>query len=67
VGVPGWLVPQDNPVALAGALQEWLTHSDVRGQMRGLAAQRRSSLPTWEQTVDQVARALTKAKAGVAL
>jgi glycosyltransferase involved in cell wall biosynthesis len=53
--LPGILVPPEDPSALAAALERWLTDPDLRRNLRQAAADRRTTLPTWDDT----ARSLT--------
>lgn len=48
------LVPADDPGALAGALQRWMTDPALRARLRGEAAQLRSRAPRWTDTVARV-------------
>jgi hypothetical protein len=57
---PGRLVTGDDPVALGQVLRDWLNDAALRQQLRPAVRARRSSLPTWEQTVDELAAALTQ-------
>jgi glycosyltransferase involved in cell wall biosynthesis len=59
---PGFVVPPEDPGALAGALRAWLGDAALRDRLRRTAAQRRTTLPTWAETAERVATAL----AGVA-
>jgi glycosyltransferase involved in cell wall biosynthesis len=56
---PGQLIPPDDPAALAGALGDWLGDERHRHRLRAAARQRRSTLRGWEQTVQEIANALT--------
>jgi glycosyltransferase involved in cell wall biosynthesis len=56
---PGQLVPPGDPAGLAAALREWLGDEQHRDQLRAAARQRRLTLRGWEQTAQDVARALT--------
>jgi len=56
---PGWLVPPDDPAALAAALGDWLGDECHRRRLRAAARQRRSALCGWEQTAREIANALT--------
>jgi glycosyltransferase involved in cell wall biosynthesis len=58
---PGMLVAAEDPVALAAALRMWLTDTDRRRQLRGIARGRRASLPGWPATASAVAEVLTGA------
>lgn len=49
-GVPGCLIPPEDPVALSGALHAWLTDPDLRERWRTAARERRLSLPAWATT-----------------
>ncbi|MDT4920253.1 MAG: hypothetical protein QOI15_1155 [Pseudonocardiales bacterium] len=60
-GLPGLLVPPGAPAALAAALRSWLTDAELRGRLRGAAAARRATLPTWSDTVERVGAALVSA------
>jgi glycosyltransferase involved in cell wall biosynthesis len=55
---PGLLVPPGDPVALAAALRTWLTDADLRVRLRGAAAARRVTLPTWSDTAARIDAAL---------
>jgi glycosyltransferase involved in cell wall biosynthesis len=57
--LPGQLVPPDDPAALAAALRHWLTDERHRHRLRAAARQRRSTLRGWEQTTQDIAKALT--------
>jgi glycosyltransferase involved in cell wall biosynthesis len=56
---PGQLVPAQDPAALAAALADWLGNERHRQRLRAAAAQRRQTLPGWEQTTREIANALT--------
>ncbi len=56
---PGQLVPPGDPAALAAALGYWLGDERHRHRLRAAARQRRSTLPGWEQTTQEIADALT--------
>jgi glycosyltransferase involved in cell wall biosynthesis len=58
-GRPGQLIPPGDPSALAAAIREWLGDEHHRHRLRAAAEQRRSTLSGWEQTTEQIARALT--------
>ncbi|HEX6444460.1 MAG TPA: glycosyltransferase family 4 protein [Streptosporangiales bacterium] len=58
---PGRLVAPDDPVALRTALAEWLRDGELRQHLRAAALRRRARLPGWDQTVRDLARALTAA------
>ncbi|WP_329072704.1 glycosyltransferase family 4 protein [Streptomyces sp. NBC_01429] len=57
-GVPGILVPPADPVALTGALRDWLREPGVRGRTREAALGRRTALAGWETTSRSLAEAL---------
>jgi glycosyltransferase involved in cell wall biosynthesis len=56
---PGQLVPPGDPAALAAALGDWLGDERRRHRLRAAARQRRSTLPGWAQTTQEIANALT--------
>jgi glycosyltransferase involved in cell wall biosynthesis len=56
---PGQLVPPGDPAALAAALGDWLGDERHRRRLRAAARQRRSTLRGWEQTTQEIAKALT--------
>ena len=56
---PGQLVPPGDPAALAAALGDWLGDERHRHRLRAAARLRRSTLPGWDQTTQEVANALT--------
>ena len=56
---PGQLIPPGDPAALAAALGDWLGDERHRHRLRAAARQRRSTLPGWEQTTQDIANALT--------
>jgi glycosyltransferase involved in cell wall biosynthesis len=49
-GVPGLLVPPDDPPALASTLARWLDEPDLRADLRAAAAIRRPTLSPWHAT-----------------
>nr|GID83403.1 hypothetical protein Ade03nite_23270 [Actinoplanes derwentensis] len=49
-GIPGRLVPPDDPDALAGALRDWLTGPELRDRWRADALARRETLTGWDET-----------------
>ena len=55
---PGVLVAPGDAQALAGALSDWLTDADLRCRLRDAARARRSELPCWSTTTEQVERVL---------
>ncbi|MFI5892340.1 glycosyltransferase family 4 protein [Actinoplanes sp. NPDC051513] len=56
--LPGILVPPDDPRALADALRAWLTDPGLRERLRAAAAQRRQTLPTWDDTARRLSEVL---------
>lgn len=52
------LVPPDDPVALAAALDAWMMDPALRRRLRAEARAARAGLPTWTGTVAAVSRAL---------
>ena len=56
---PGQLVPPGDPAALAAALGNWLGDERHRHRLRAAARERRSTLPGWDQTTQEVVNALT--------
>jgi len=59
---PGQLVPPGDPAALAAALGDWLDDERHRHRLRAAAEQRRSALRGWDQTIREVAGALTQGR-----
>ena len=57
---PGVLVPPGDPVALAGALREWLSRSDRRERLRAAARECRSALRGWDVTTYEVSELLRR-------
>ncbi|WP_349428486.1 glycosyltransferase family 4 protein [Microbacterium sp. LWS13-1.2] len=60
-GGGGLLVRPDDPAALADALEKWMSDPPLRARLRREAVVARTSLPTWSDTVADVARALEAA------
>lgn len=58
LGGGGVLVPPEDPPALARELRRWLTDAGRRAELRAAAAQRRSTLRSWDRTVHLVGEAL---------
>ena len=61
LGVPGVLVRPDDPLALAEALDGWLTDPALRDRLRRAALVRRETLPGWDITAERVAGVLAGA------
>jgi len=57
--LPGLLVPPDDPLALADALRQWLSASDLRARLRAAARARRATLSDWSVTSTLVAEVLS--------
>jgi glycosyltransferase involved in cell wall biosynthesis len=57
--VPGQLIPSGDPAALAAAIRDWLGDDRYRRRLRVAARRRRSNIPGWEQTSQEIANALT--------
>jgi glycosyltransferase involved in cell wall biosynthesis len=55
---PGFLVPPDDPAALAVALRRWLTEAHLRQRLRQNALDRRATLLGWEATTARLSRVL---------
>jgi len=58
--VPGLLVPPDDPVALAGALRQWLIDTSLRVRIRTSALHRRGMLHGWATTTRDLADLLER-------
>lgn len=56
---PGQLIPSGDPAALAAAIRDWLGDARHRHRLRAAARQRRSNLPGWDHTTQEIANALT--------
>jgi glycosyltransferase involved in cell wall biosynthesis len=56
---PGILLRAGDAGALAAELRRWLTHPELRADLRERAAARRAGLPSWSHTVDEFDRVLT--------
>lgn len=57
-GVPGILVPPENPTALANELRGWFGEADVRRRLKAAARGRRASLDGWATTARSLAGVL---------
>lgn len=60
---PGSLVAPEDPVALGGALSDWLRDAELRARLGRAAHERRESLPHWSNTAAVVADVLAEAAA----
>ncbi|MFD0502884.1 glycosyltransferase family 4 protein [Streptomyces chiangmaiensis] len=57
-GVPGILVPPEDPAALAAELRGWFGEADVRRRLKAAARGRRSALDGWATTARSLAGVL---------
>ncbi|MGY1496262.1 glycosyltransferase family 4 protein [Streptomyces sp. QTS52] len=57
-GVPGILVPPENPAALAAELRGWFGEADVRRRLKAAARGRRAALDGWAATARSLAAVL---------
>jgi glycosyltransferase involved in cell wall biosynthesis len=57
-GVPGILVPPEDPAALAAELRGWFGEADVRRRLKAAARGRRSALNGWATTARSLAAVL---------
>ncbi|MGW2763469.1 glycosyltransferase family 4 protein [Streptomyces sp. NPDC001275] len=57
-GVPGILVPPEDPAALAAELRGWFGEADVRRQLKSAARGRRAALDGWANTARSLAGVL---------
>ncbi|MER5715907.1 glycosyltransferase family 4 protein [Streptomyces sp. NPDC002132] len=57
-GVPGILVPPEDPVALAAELRGWFGEADVRRRLKAAARGRRAALNGWASTAQSLAGVL---------
>jgi glycosyltransferase involved in cell wall biosynthesis len=60
-GLPGILVPREDPAALGAALRSWLGDADLRSRLRAAARERRATVTPWSTTASRVADVLTAA------
>jgi glycosyltransferase involved in cell wall biosynthesis len=63
-GVPGILVPPEDPVALAAELRGWFGEADVRRRLKAAARGRRAALNGWAATAQSLAGVLHRLPAG---
>ncbi|MGW0823259.1 glycosyltransferase family 4 protein [Streptomyces sp. NPDC002845] len=57
-GVPGILVPPENPAAIAAELRGWFEEADVRRRLKAAARGRRAALDGWAATARSLAGVL---------
>ncbi|MFC8343566.1 glycosyltransferase family 4 protein [Streptomyces sp. NPDC057280] len=57
-GVPGILVPPEDPAALAAELRGWFNEADVRRRLKAAARSRRAALDGWATTARSLAGVL---------
>ncbi|WP_308298879.1 glycosyltransferase family 4 protein [Streptomyces sp. GESEQ-35] len=57
-GVPGILVPPEDPLALAAELRGWFGEADVRRRLKAAARGRRAALDGWATTARSLAAVL---------
>ncbi|WP_240118328.1 MULTISPECIES: glycosyltransferase family 4 protein [unclassified Streptomyces] len=57
-GVPGILVPPEDPAALAAELRGWFGEADVRRRLKSAARARRAALGGWAATAQSLAGVL---------
>nr|WP_308048409.1 glycosyltransferase family 4 protein [Streptomyces sp. TRM72054] len=59
-GVPGILVPPEDPAALAAELRHWFGEADVRRRLKSAARSRRAALGGWATTAKHLAGVLSR-------
>ncbi|MFF7853233.1 glycosyltransferase [Streptomyces sp. NPDC007904] len=59
-GVPGILVPPENPAAIAAELRGWFGEPDVRRRLKAAARSRRAALGGWASTAQSLAAVLRR-------
>ncbi|MFJ4466198.1 glycosyltransferase family 4 protein [Streptomyces sp. NPDC089424] len=59
-GVPGILVPPEDPAALAAELRHWFGEADVRRRLKSAARGRRAALDGWATTAKHLAGVLSR-------
>ncbi len=59
-GVPGILVPPEDPAALAAELRGWFGEADVRRRLKSAARRRRAALDGWATTARSLAGVLSR-------
>ncbi|GAA2700172.1 glycosyltransferase family 4 protein [Actinoplanes palleronii] len=65
-GVPGRLLPPEDPDLLAATLRTWLTDAALRDDWRALARARRETLTGWDETARRLATILRDIEEGTA-
>ncbi|MFE9772170.1 glycosyltransferase family 4 protein [Streptomyces sp. NPDC005931] len=63
-GVPGILVPPEDPAAIAAELRCWFGEPDVRRRLRAAARARRAALGGWASTAQSLAGVLRRLPTG---
>ncbi|MER7485687.1 glycosyltransferase family 4 protein [Streptomyces sp. NPDC126497] len=63
-GVPGVLVPPEDPAALAAELRGWFGEADVRRRLKAAARGRRAALGGWASTAQSLAAVLRRLPTG---
>ena len=59
-GMPGILVPPENPAAIAVELRNWFGEADVRRRLKSAARSRRAALGGWAGTAQSLAAVLRR-------
>ncbi|GAA2259584.1 MULTISPECIES: glycosyltransferase family 4 protein [Streptomyces] len=59
-GMPGILVPPENPAAIAVELRGWFGEADVRRRLKAAARSRRAALDGWATTAQSLAAVLRR-------
>ncbi len=59
-GMPGILVPPENPAAIAAELRGWFGEADVRRRLKAAARSRRAALGGWAGTAQSLAAVLRR-------
>jgi glycosyltransferase involved in cell wall biosynthesis len=63
-GLPGILLPPEDPAALAASLRRWFGDHELRCRLRTSARQRRTRLEPWHETSHRMAVLLEKLQGG---
>jgi len=63
-GLPGLVMPPEDPAALARALRCWLTDPRLRSRLRAAARRRRRTLPDWRETGGRIGAVLAAVRDG---